>query len=240
MLQAPVPLRCGLARLTAIRHGQSTANVLFAEAAQTGRAEIPLDACDAQVPLSDLGRLQARAAGRWLASLEPADRPDLAVSSPYLRALQTWDGMAAQAREQGCAAPPVLVDERLRDREMGVFELLTPAAIRTRAPEEAARRERVGEWFYRPPGGESLADVTLRVRDFLTELHDAAPGRHVAVVAHDAVVVGLRHALAGLGSPAPEASPVANASVSRWEGDGTHLRLAEFGTTTHLKELTRP
>ncbi|MBF6055102.1 hypothetical protein GO002_24995 [Streptomyces eurocidicus] len=60
-----------------------------------------------------------RAAGRWLASLGPADRPDLAVSSPYLRALQSWDGMAARAREQGCTPPSALVDERLRDREMG-------------------------------------------------------------------------------------------------------------------------
>ncbi|GHG50322.1 histidine phosphatase family protein [Streptomyces griseocarneus] len=240
MLQEPIPLRCGLTQLTAIRHGQSTANVLFAEAAENGSAEVPLEGCDAQVPLSELGRLQARAAGRWFASLEPGDRPDLVISSPYLRALQTWDGMAAQAREQGCTPPSVLVDERLRDREMGVFELLTPAAIRTRAPEEAARRERVGEWFYRPPGGESLADVTLRIRDFLTEIGDSALGRRVALVAHDAVVVALRHALAGLGSPAPEAAPVANASVTRWEGDGTHLHLAEFGTTTHLKEPTRP
>ncbi|MEU4213673.1 histidine phosphatase family protein [Streptomyces sp. NPDC026206] len=240
MMHEPMPLRCGLARLTAIRHGQSTANVLFEEAAETGYPAALLECGDAQVPLSDLGLLQARAAGRWLAALDPAHRPDLVVSSPYLRALQTWDGMTSHAREQGYTPPPAFVDERLRDREMGVLELLTPAAIRTRAPEEAARREQVGEWFYRPPGGESLADVTVRVRDFLTELRDGAPGQRVVLVAHDAVVTALRHALAGLGSPEPEAAPVANASVSGWEGDGTHLHLAEFGTTTHLKELARP
>ncbi|KJY40623.1 phosphoglycerate mutase, partial [Streptomyces sp. NRRL B-1568] len=118
-------------------------------------------------------------------------------------------------------------------------ELLTPPAILDRFPEEAARRDRVGEWFYRPSGGESLADVTLRLRDFLTELGDGAAGRRVLIVAHDAVVVAVRHVLDGLGSPAPDAAPVANASVSRWDGDGSVLRLAEYGTTTHLTEVSR-
>ncbi|KJY40401.1 phosphoglycerate mutase, partial [Streptomyces sp. NRRL B-1568] len=83
----------------------------------------------------------------------PEERPELVACSPYLRALQTWDTMAFQARDRGYTPSPVLVDERLRDREMGVLELLTPPAILDRFPEEAARRDRVGEWFYRPSGG---------------------------------------------------------------------------------------
>ncbi|MFC4516756.1 MULTISPECIES: histidine phosphatase family protein [Streptomyces] len=233
-------LRCGLAALTAVRHGQSTANVLFAEAGKTGSTDVLLEGGDAQVPLSGLGRQQARAAGRWLAALSPADSPELVLCSPYQRALETWDRMLTAARETGYTPPPALVDERLRDREMGIFELLPPAAIGAQAPHEAARRERTGEWYYRPTGGESLADVTVRTRDFLRDLHDSATGRRVMVIAHDAVVVAIRHALAGLGSPAPDAPPVPNASISRWAGDGTHLHLTDFGTITHLEELSPP
>jgi broad specificity phosphatase PhoE len=235
----PMPYRCGLARLTVVRHGQSTANELFAPAEQRGdpRPAVP-ERTDAQVGLSEPGLRQARALGRWLAGLDAADRPHLVVCSPYTRAVRTWQAMAATARATGGpqAAPagePV-ADERLRDREMGVLELMTPPAVRTRQAAEAARRERVGEWRYRPPGGESLADVTLRVRDFLNELREPAAGRHVLVVAHDAVVVAVRQVLAGIGAPPPDPVPVPTASLSRWDGDGTRMRLVRYGDVGHL------
>ncbi|MFI9723972.1 histidine phosphatase family protein [Streptomyces sp. NPDC052396] len=111
-------------------------------------------------------------------------------------------------------------------------------AARWRSPQE--RRARVGEWFYRPPGGESLADVAVRLRDLPVELRDAAAGRRVLVVAHDAVAVAVRHVLAGLGSPVPDLTPVPNASISRWTGDRIRLRLAEYGASAHLKGLAPP
>lgn len=74
------------------------------------------------------------------------------------------------------------------------------------------------------------------VRDLLTELGAAAPGGRVLVVAHDGVVVALRHVLAGIGAPPPGPHvAVPNASVSRWSaGDGRCPRLVEFGGTSHL------
>jgi broad specificity phosphatase PhoE len=99
---------------------------------------------------------------------------------------------------------------------------------------EAERREQVGDWYYRPPGGESLADVTLRVRDLLRELCEGASGRHVALIAHDAVVVAVEQVLAGIGAPPPDLVPVPNASVSRWEGDGTTMRPVVRGEIRHL------
>ncbi|MEU3312822.1 histidine phosphatase family protein [Streptomyces sp. NPDC006662] len=217
----------------AIRHGQSTANVAFAEAERSGSAALPVNGRDRDVPLSETGQVQAQALGAWLTAL--AKGPDLVVCSPYARARQTWQAMADRAAAVGLPAPACLVDERLRDREMGVFELHPPAALRARAPEEADRRRLQGEWFYRPPGGESLADVALRVRDFTAELDRAVPGRRVLLVAHDAVVIALRFVLAGLGAPSPEhLPPVANASVSYWERAGRHLSLQHWGDTSHL------
>ncbi|WP_329457706.1 histidine phosphatase family protein [Streptomyces sp. NBC_01497] len=232
--------RAPLARLTVVRHGQSTANVLWARALETGDPELVGEGTDAQVRLSRIGVEQARALGRWLAGLRGDERPGLVVCSTYARAAETWDVMADSAREVGCTSlPGAVVDERLRDREMGVLELLPPPAVRTRAPEEAARRARLGEWFYRPPGGESLADVALRVRDFLTEVRAAGTAEHVLLVAHDSVVIAARHVLAGIGDPVPGDVPVPNASVSSWErdpGGGTWLRLVEFGSVRHLGE----
>ena len=226
-----------LAELSVVRHGESVSNVVFREAARAGRPDESLAYRDARVPLTAWGREQSAALGRWWARAPRERWPDLVVCSPYARARETW----AVAAEAWPDAPEPLVDERLRDREMGVFELMTPLAIEARAPEEAQRRAAVGEWRYRPPGGESLADVTLRVRDFLGELASAAPGRRVLLVAHDAVVVALGLAVAGLGATPPsQPAPVPNASVTRWARDGTRLRPVVFGDTAHLAELATP
>jgi probable phosphoglycerate mutase len=228
---------CALGGLVLVRHGQSTANVAFAEAARTGDTGLPVDGIDADVALSDQGARQAEDLGRWLTRLEDGRRPQLVVCSTYRRARDTWTAMARTAAEQGAELPPVLVDERLRDREMGVFELHPPAAIRERAPQEAERLARLGDWRYRPPGGEALADVALRVRDLVRELDRTVPGRRVLLVAHDGVAAALRYVLGGVGAPTPDGlPPVPNASVSEWTGDGRHLRLTAWGSTTHLAD----
>ncbi|MEU4654121.1 histidine phosphatase family protein [Streptomyces sp. NPDC023723] len=226
---------CALGALWAVRHGESTANVAFAAAERAGRDARPVPGRDRDVPLSAAGAAQARALGRWLAAREPGTGPDAVVCSPYLRARQTWAGMAESAAGTYGGSLPVVVDERLRDREMGVYELWPPAVLRDRAPEEAERRASVGEWWYRPPGGEALTDVAVRVGQFVTELSGAAAGRRVLLVAHDAVLVALRHVLAGIGAEAPDrVPPVPNASVSHWRGDGRRLRPAGWGDTAHL------
>ncbi|MDH6224871.1 histidine phosphatase family protein [Streptomyces sp. MJP52] len=225
---------CALAGLWAVRHGRSTANVAFAAAAASGSTE-PVPGRDRDVPLTGEGVAQARALGTWLAGFAPGAGPELVVCSPYLRALRTWEEMASRAAGLGTPPLDALVDERLRDRETGVFELHPPTALRARAPGEAARRELLGDWYYRPPGGEAFTDVAVRVGQFVSDLGRAAPGRRVLVVAHDGVLIALRHVLAGIGATAPEQlPPVPNASVSHWDGDGHRLRLISWGDTAHL------
>lgn len=232
---------CGLARLTVVPHGQSTANALFARAAQSGDpAPAVAEETDRSVPPPALGLRQARTAGRWLTRLAPADHPSHVICPPCLRAVQTWDAIAAAAGESRTALPAPLTDERLRDRETGVPELLTPAAAGEHHPAESARRERVGEWFYRPPGGESLADVALRVRDFLSELHVNATGEHIMIIAHDAVVAAVQQVLTGIGAPPAGPTPVRNASLSQWDSDGTRIHLTVPGTTDHLEDNEPP
>lgn len=213
--------------LYAVRHGESAANVLFAAGAGGGGGAV-MGGGDAGVPLSERGVGQAEALRGWVGGAGVG----VAVVSPYARARRTWEAMAG-----GCGVRAV-VDERVRDRGMGVFELMTPQGIAVRAPEEAARRALLGEWYYRPPGGESLADVALRVRDFTRDVAVAAPGGRVLVVAHDAVVIALRYVYEGFGAPVPDPSvAVPNASVSRWDADGHGgMRLTAFGVTDPAAE----
>lgn len=232
--EAPLAAPCALSGLWAVRHGQSTANVAFAEAEESGSSR-PLPGRDRDVPLSGPGVAQASVLGEWLAGQVPEAGPDLVVCSPYTRARQTWDEMADRTAALGSPSPDVLIDERLRDREMGVFELHPPGALKARAPEEAFRRELMGEWCYRPPGGEAFTDVAVRVGQFISDLGRAAPGRRVLIVAHDGVIIALRYVLAGIGATASEdLPPIPNASVSHWIGDGRRLRLATWGYTGHL------
>ncbi|MGP3956582.1 histidine phosphatase family protein [Nonomuraea sp. 3N208] len=218
--------------IMAVRHGQSQANLAHEEA---GDRPLRYEPGDHEVTLTELGRAQAAALGRLLADMPAADAPELVWCSPYLRALDTWK--TAQ-HVWGVDPLPVTVDERLRDQEAGAFAHYNLAAIMERFPEEMARREAEGAYAFRPPGGESLADVVVRLRDWLKDLDGHAGGRRVLIVAHDSVVLGLRHVIAG--GPDEELAavlafaPVLNASVSVWRTGAGRFELDRFNDVAHL------
>ena len=83
-------------RLWLVRHGQSQGNVARDAAHEAGLSIIDLDIRDVDVPLSDLGHRQAEATGRWFASLPEAERPEVIISSPYIRARQTAEILCAE------------------------------------------------------------------------------------------------------------------------------------------------
>jgi broad specificity phosphatase PhoE len=181
-------------RLWLVRHGQSHGNVARDAADEAGAHEIDIDIRDVDVPLSELGSEQAAAAGRWFAALPKGDRPEVILSSPYVRARQT----AKIICEQGALAggpSRTIIDERLREREFGIFDRLTTLGIKERFPEEAAHRRRLGKFYHRPPGGESWADVILRLRSMLNTINLHYCDRRVMVVCHQVVVLCFRYIL---------------------------------------------
>ncbi|MFG1942973.1 histidine phosphatase family protein [Nonomuraea sp. NPDC048826] len=221
----------GPRRVIAVRHGESEANVAYRRA---GDRPLVYERGDDEVTLSDLGREQARALGVMLAALPPDEAPEVVWCSPYRRALDTW----AVAREAWGVAPPLTVDGRLRDREWGELAPYNEAAIGERFPEELARWRAQGEYLYRPPGGESFGDVAVRLRGVWGDLRERADGRRVLIVAHDAVVLVLRHVIAE--TPDSELAglavfaPVLNASVSTWGARDGRLSLLGFNAVGHL------
>ena len=182
------------ARLWLVRHGQSHGNVARDAADEAGAHEIDIEMRDVDVPLSALGIEQAKAAGRWFASLPRDERPEITLASPYVRAKRTAEIICKEGALTGGPAHTI-VDERLREREFGIFDRLTTAGIRHRFPEEAAHRRRLGKFYHRPPGGESWADVILRLRSMLNTINLHYCDRRVLVVCHQVVVLCFRYIL---------------------------------------------
>jgi broad specificity phosphatase PhoE len=231
----------GPAALWLVRHAESRANVADARAAESGAARLELDVRDPDVPLSDTGRDTAAALGDWLGGLPDGQRPTAVLSSPFTRAADT----ARVALEHGGLDLPVRFDERLRERDFGAFDGMTGAGIREEYPQEAERRDLLGKFYYRPPGGESWADVALRVRSLLDSAERRLADERLLVFTHQAVVKVFRYVLEELTEPQlmdiDRHEPVANCSVTRYEAgaDGA-LRLAEAGAVGHLTRAGRP
>ena len=181
-------------RLWLVRHGQSQGNIARDAAHDAGLSTIKLDLRDVDVPLSELGHRQADAVGHWFAAQPEDERPEVIISSPYVRARQTAQAICEAGGLAGGAKPTIL-DERLREREFGVFDGLTTLGIREKFPEEAAHRAKMGKFYHRPPGGESWADVILRLRSVLNTINLHYADRRVLVVCHQVVVLCMRYIL---------------------------------------------
>ncbi len=139
----------------------------------------------------------------------------------------------------GEGGPPalVLVDERLRDRELGILDLLTSRGVAHLHPEEAERRRHLGKFYHRPPGGESWADVALRLRSFLSDV-SANPGKTAMVVAHDAVVMLFLYLMVPMDEEGllefAAAHTVLNASVTHVVRRDGGWEMREFSSVEHL------
>ena len=230
--------------LTVVRHGQSTANAAFEAAEAVGALDVGISCRDADLPLTALGRGQAAALGHWIAARGEGPLPQSLWVSPYLRAQETAEQLLATLDDAGLPLPDVRTDERLRDRELGVLEMLTSSAIELHHPQEAARRRLLGELRWRPPGGESHADVALRLRSLLLDLRETDASRRVLLVAHDAVVLMLRHIIDGLDEAELDkvmrAGAVGNTAVTRWSRtDDGRLSLDCYNAAPHLDRLPR-
>jgi broad specificity phosphatase PhoE len=153
-------------RLLLARHGQTVWN---ADRRFQGGSD---------VALSELGRAQAAALGRALASYRVA----ATYVSPLARARET------AAIALAGAAVPIVPLEELRELSLGEWEGCTVGEIRGRAgdPYRAWLRAPLD---CPPPGGEPLDAVCERVRAAVDRIAAAHPdGEDVLVIAHGGVI----------------------------------------------------
>lgn len=118
------------------------------------------------------GRAHARAHGQLLAREAVAQM----IVSPLGRTRET-----AELILEGCDVP-VTYDERLVERHCGDWEGLTIEQIAERYPDEWAARS-LDPFHHRPPAGENLPDMLLRISPLAERLHDL-PVRKLAIVSH--------------------------------------------------------
>jgi probable phosphoglycerate mutase len=229
--------------LLLVRHAQSAGNVARDHAEAHGLELIDIATRDMDVPLSELGVRQAEALGTWLA--DRGDRvPTVAVASPYIRTVQT----AQTALAASGLDAPLILDERLREREFGVLDRLTSRGIKARFPEQAEARARVGKFYYRPPGGESWCDVALRVRAVIDSISREHAGARLLVVSHEVVIFVFRYVLERLTEAEVLAmsatEELANCSVTCFErvtrDDDVGLELTTFDDTVALETDAAP
>jgi broad specificity phosphatase PhoE len=223
-----------------VRHGESAGNVARDTAERDRLERIALDTRDVDVPLSDLGKGQAEALGTWLGELPTEEQPTVVWVSPYVRAAQTVEIALSTAGLD----IPVVVDERLREREFGVLDGLTRRGIEAQWPDEAARRSAIGKFYHRPPGGESWTDALLRIRSAVADMRRDCAGERVLLVAHQVVVLLVRYVVEGMTEQEVLAvdrlGDVANCAVTAYVSDGDGLRLEKYNDTAHLEAEDEP
>ena len=176
-----------------VRHGESTANVARRRAEAENLLTIDFAGREMDVPLTEAGVAQAVALGGWFA--EQNDKPAVAIASPYVRTSETMRLILDTAQIKNVR---VLHDERLREREFGIFDRLTWAGSMRRYPEECEKRRQIGKFYYRPPHGESWCDVAVRVRSVWRDIREDYAGENVMIVTHEAVIHLFRYVLENL------------------------------------------
>jgi broad specificity phosphatase PhoE len=150
-----------------VRHGLTDWNV---EQRLQGRHDVPLNA---------EGCVQAVRCGEILQELFLRDGrvPESFdyVSSPLARARKTMEIMRTTL---GLAPAGYAIEERLVEIAFGEWEGLSYADVLERDKDVVARRES-DKWGFTPPGGESYAQVTVRIADWYETV-----GRDTVVAAH--------------------------------------------------------
>jgi probable phosphoglycerate mutase len=234
--------------LYVVRHGESAGNVARDAAHEAGEQKIEIDVRDVDVPLSDLGQRQAIALGNWFRSVPREDRPNVVLTSPYLRARHTA-GLIVEYARMHDDSYSMVVDERLREKEFGILDRLTVVGVTEIFPEQAEFRRLLGKFYHRPPGGESWCDVILRLRSATEMISREYRGYRVLIVCHSVVVLCMRYILEHLTESELLAidrkAEVANCSVTLYEHDATlgprgNLRLKLFNFVAPLEEAGAP
>jgi broad specificity phosphatase PhoE len=131
----------------------------------------------AELPLSELGRRQARAAADFIAA---SWKPDAVYTSPLGRCRETGAAIAAPFRLE---PQPI---EGLTDIDYGEWQGLRREEAEKRWPDETEL------WFRAPhlaviPGGETLAAVLSRASAALRDVLRHHPDETVVLVGHDSV-----------------------------------------------------
>ena len=166
-----------------VRHGQSEGNLVRKKFEETNNESFFSDEFlglhESQYALTPLGIEQAIRAGEWFFKNNFTIFDRMLVSN-NVRAMQT-------ASYLGLPYGEWMIDFNLRERDGGLFNVITPS----KRDKDYADQQKFNDsqpFLFRPPQGESLADVCCRDKIVLDTLARECDGKNVVIVCHGHVM----------------------------------------------------
>ena len=175
--------------------------------------------------LSEVGRGQIQALGEWMGNVSF----DHIYSSDSLRARQTAEAITQYSGDT------LQFDQRIREKNLGVFEGLTSIEAMERHP-GIYRLFKTGGANYVIDEGESTQQVLDRALEFIEEIRLRHSEQRVVMVTHGGVVrVLMKHTL-GLSIDAPTSFLIKNTGIFRLVWNEKWL-VSQMGGVSHLEKL---
>jgi len=161
--------------LTLVRHGETDPN----------RNHVILTYSDA--PLNELGQKQAQLLGQHLAE----EKFKVIYSSDLIRAYDTAKSVQDQSKHE----MEIISDKRIQERNFKDMEGLPNTSWQTDAIAWAAKVKK-SMLLFDPPGVESYAEFTSRIKEFFEELlsrqeKEGKSGDHILITSHGLWIFGL-------------------------------------------------
>lgn len=180
----PMPLE-----LVLVRHGRSegnTANRASRDGDNSHFTEEFRDRPSSMFRLTETGRKQAQSAGEFIRSVFCQEYGfDRYLTSEYVRAMET-------AAHLDIPEAIWFRDFNLRERDWGAEMDNLPDDERWARFGEVMKKRSIDPFFWCPPGGESLANLCLRLRAILDALHRECSDQRVLIVCHGEVMWAFR------------------------------------------------
>lgn len=198
--------------MTLVRHGRTEAN---ASNLLQGHVDNALD---------EVGVQQASLLGDALDSIAPVDR---VIASPLTRARQTAGAIAASCGRD----ITVEIDKRWIELDYGDFDGKPLSHV-----DAATWAEWRANPDFRPPGGESMAELDRRVREALIELAEQSSGSHIVVVSHVSPIKAAVAWALGVDIGVSWRTALDRASMSTIRLDTHRPALKTFNVTVHAEK----
>jgi len=171
--------------------------------------------------LSKLGMLQAKKVGERLKD----EKIDIIFVSDLNRTKKTAQEIIRYHKDT-----PVMYDERIRERNYARYE--GKPSIHLRIATSKSKKEYI---YFRPKGGESEFDVTLRSKKFFTEILNKYRRKNILIVSYGGFIrITLMHML-NESNDNYKKYIQSNTGISIIEINDKKIRLKKLNCTKHLK-----
>ncbi len=203
-------------RIAFLRHGETEKN------------KLGLMQGDSPEPLTEIGREQARLAGRAMDSYQPIKL----YTSPAVRSQETAQIIA------DLLGIPFEVSSLLREQSLGRWEGKSWKMIEKEDPETARRRDTEGWWFC-PPGGEPRLRVRHRMLNFCKQMEERHQNQTVIAVSHACALYFLLLVVLGLEPIGRQPIRTDNGAFSVIEASEGKLTCLSLNERAHLEDLMK-